>query len=803
MSLLWLESLWQDTRSGVRSLLRSPGTTAAALLALALGIGANTAVFSVARATLGRDLPYRDPDRLVAAWQGIPAFNYRRSPATLRIFQEWRRQRRAFEDLAALSQNRMNLTAPGRSSLVPQAWVTANFFQVAGVEMAAGRAFSGEDFRRRARVAVISYRLFQERYGGAPSRLGRGLVLDGQLYAITGVAPPGFVLFGDWAVWLPDVFRPPERDSGIHFLRVLGRLRPGVSLEQADRELEGVSRALTLSEPEVYADRTVEIDPIRAVGLEEVRRTLAILGLFVVFVLLIACADVAGILLAKATGREGEIALRAALGADRRRLLRWMLTESLVLFLAGGLLALPLAFWGTRILARLGPAGIVAPETGPHTGALLFTFCLSLATGLLSGLLPAFAVTERLAESLKDARRLGGRPGNRAVRRLLVAGQVALTAVLVAGALLLFQSFNRLRGVDPGFRPDGILALPLQLPLDRYSEPAPRAALYRRVLGLARKISGAEAAALQDALPFSPNPSIQFAVEGIPNPPPGKNLLVSARCVTPGYFEMLGIHRVRGRLFRDSDGMGTEPVVIINETMAARYWPGQDPVGKRFGFGYPVPDGWMTVIGVVRDTRQKGLATGPILEAYQSLFQEPRPRAALTLRVLGSPLDWVPAMEKALRQADPGLASGSPVVLADLVSPDLAASRFKSLLAVLFAALALLLAAVGIYGVISYAVARRAHEMGVRIALGAQPWDVLRRVVLEGMVPVAAGLLAGLAAARLLAVLLKDQLYEVKSGDPLTLTVTALVIVLAGLVATYFPAYQATQVDPLAALREE
>ncbi len=791
-----------DARSGVRGLLRSPGTTAAALLALALGIGANTAVFSVARATLARPLPYSDPDRLVAVFQRLPSLD-RGSPVTLRIFEEWRRRKGSFEDLASLSDNRSNLTSPGRPALLPQAWVSANFFDLSGAKMAAGRSFREDELRRRDRVAVISHALYTDRYGGDPARLGQGIVLDGLRYAVVGVAPPGFSLFGDFEVWLPDIFRPDLGDSGWHFLWVLGRLRSGAGLEQADRECEAVSRALAVSEPEVYAGRTVDVQPLRSVGQLELRRTLAVLGLFVSFVLLISCADVAGLLLARATGREGEIALRVALGADRRRLVRWMLAESLALFLAGGLIALPLAFWGTRLLARLGPDNLTLPDPGPHPGALLFALGLSLATGLLFGLLPALMVTGRLAETLKDARRVAGRPGSQAVRRLLVAGQVALTVVLVAGALLLLRSFNRLRGVDPGFRPHGVLAVLVQPPLDRYSEPGARVALYRRTLDLARKVPGAEAAALQNALPFMPNPAVQFTVEGVPNPPPGQNRMVSARCVSPGYFEMMGIHRVSGRPFADTDILGSPPVAIINETMADHYWPGQNPVGKRFGFGYPEPFQWMTVVGVVRNTRQRSLLLGSLLEVYCPLFQEPDDSAYLSLRVPGDPLAWAPAIRKALRQADPGLAGGTPVALETVIPAEVAASRFKSLLSILFAALALLLAAVGIYGVISYSVARRTHEMGIRIALGAQPGDVLRRVVLEGMIPVLAGLAVGLVAARLLGGLLADQLYEVTSGDPLTFVVTALVIVITGLVATYFPAYRATQVDPLAALRED
>lgn len=791
-----------DARSGVHSLLRSPGTTAAALLALALGIGANTAVFSVARATLARPLPYSDPDRLAAVFQRLPRMD-RGSPVTLRIFKEWRRRTGAFEGLASLSGNRSNLTSPGRPALVRQAWVSSNFFDLSGARMATGRGFRGDDVRHRARVAVISHALYSDRYGNDPARLAQGLVLDGRRYVVVGVAPPGFSLFGDFEVWLPDGFRPPEGDSGWHFLWVFGRLRPGASLEQADRECEAVSRALAVSEPEVYAGRAVDLQPLRSVGQLELRRTLAVLGLFVSFVLLIACADVAGLLLARATGREGEIALRVAMGADRRRLVRWMLAESLALFLAGGVIALPLAFWGTRLLARLGPDALTLPDPGPHPGALLFALGLSLATGLLFGLLPALTVTGRLAETLKDARRVAGRPGSRAVRRLLVAGQVALTVVLVVGALLLLRSFNRLRGVDPGFRKDGVLAVLVQPPLDRYSEPASRVALYRRILELARKIPGAEGATLANALPFTPNPAVQFTVEGVPNPPPGLNRMVSARCVSPGYFEVMEIARVRGRLFTDADVLDSEPVAIINETMADRYWPGQNAVGKRFGFGYPDPVGWMTVVGVVRNTRQRSLTLGSLLEVYCPLYQEPDDSAYLSLRTGGDPLSWAPSVRQALRQSDPGLAGGTPVVLDDIVPTEVAAIRFKSLLSILFAVLALLLAAVGIYGVISYSVARRTHEMGIRIALGAQPGDVLRRVVLEGMLPVLAGLAVGLVAARLLGGFLADQLFEITSGDPLTFVVTTLVIVITGLVATYFPAYRATQVDPLAALRED
>ncbi len=792
----WLESLWQDVRLSVRGLLRSPGTTVAALLALALGIGANAALFSVARATLWRELPLREPDRLVVIQQEVPGME-QPSRVTGEIYQEWRRRARSFEGFAALSQGRTNVTRPGRPELVRQAWVTANFFSVAGVEMAAGRGFREGEVRRQVRVAVISRKLFLERFQGEVARLRQGIVLDGVRYAVVGVAPAGLDLFGDWQVWLPDAFRT-ENLRGWHFLNVLGRLRPGVTPEAADPELEAVSRLMAKREPASYEGRTVRVTSLATERAREVARPLSLLGLCAAFVLLIACADVAGLLLARGVGREREIAVRATLGADRGRLARRMLVESLLLFLAGALAAMPVAFCGALGLAAAGPWN-VAPRIAPHAGLLLVSLGCGLATGVLFGLLPALSLTgRRLTESLKDTRPFASRWSGLGLRDLLVAGQVALTVVLIVGAGLLMRGFDSLRRVDVGIRTSGILTVDLKLPEGKYADHQASAQAYARVLESVRRIPGVEGAALVDSLPFAVSRVAPVIVEGR-RPPAVQGFPLLVRFVSPDYFKLLDIALVSGRLFQDKDG---SDVVVISEAMAARYWPGENPVGKRFSTSRANGQRMLTVVGVVKSTRQKDLQT-PWFEAYRPLLHWPQESASVLVGAPGGPRRWAGPLASAVQRADHGLTSSSPRLLEDLVDGQLAENRFQSLVTLFFAGLAVLLAMVGIYGVVSYAVTRRTHEIGVRVALGAAPGDLLRRVIFQGMAPVLAGLVLGLGAARLLGGLLADQLYEVRPGDPLTFAVAAMVIVGAGLVATYFPAHRATQVDPMAALREE
>lgn len=760
----------------------------AALLALTLGIGATTALFSVASATLWRELPFRDPDRLVLVSEEGAGGTMFPGPVTRTALHEWRRKSRALSGVVGMSHSWRNLTAPGPPELAKVAFVTPNYVDVAGVRLPVGRGFrKGED-----RVALISERLFRERFGSDPGRLKRGIVLDGRRYGVIGVAPGRSAIYGDWDIWLPAELLPSPETRGMSNVRVLGRLAPGVGLGRAERELKSI----------VDPQWVIRLHPLRADRMLEVREALEVLALLVAFVLLIACADVAGLLLARAAARERELALRAVLGAGRARLVGRQLTESLLLFLGGGVLGLLLALWGTPVLAGLSPDPLLAGGTLMDGRVLLFTLASSLGTGLLFGLIPALAATRgRLAEAVQDGRRLTGSPMGRLLREALVAGQVALTLVLLVAAVLLLKSFGGLLAVDPGFVADGVLTAKFRLAPDRTAGPVRRAARYSRIVRAVEKASGAQAAVVS-WLPFDQDQEVRaFLVEGRPDPPQGQEPATLIRTVSPGYFRTIGIPLVRGRDFRASDGPEAPPVVIVNQRLADEAWPREDPVGKRLhlqGF-----ETWATVVGVARDTRQDELAFESMLEAYIPLAQGGTYATALLVRVPGTAADWTEPIRKAVLSVEPGLAVEPFQPLEERLSAHLAPSRFKSLMAVLFALLAVLLAAIGIYGVISESVARRTHEIGIRVALGAGDWNVLRQVIREGMRPVLAGVALGLTIALPLSRLLEDQLYEVPARDFVTYLAATVGILCVGLAANYFPAQEATRVEPMAALRDE
>ncbi|MFL6193914.1 MAG: ABC transporter permease [Thermoanaerobaculia bacterium] len=795
----------RDLRRAVRSLLRTPAATAAALIALALGIGANTAIFSVTSGLLLRDLPVREPDRVMAVWEENRSEGFETSPVGAPTFQAWRRSP-SFEGLAALTIGWANVTGPGEPELIRAARVTPGFFTVAGANLAFGRDLRPADARPGVRTAVISHRLWRERFGEDRRRLAEGIGLDGERYAVVGVAPPRFSVLGDWDVWTPLRPSPFFRSPGERLLRVIGRLKPGIAPGAAERSLEAIQRGLGKRYPGQLDGWGVRLVPLRIDGLLEIRRALLLLTVAVGCVLLIACADIAGLLLARALSRERELAVRAALGGGRARLVRELVAESGVLFLAGGGLGVLLAVWGTPALVAAAPTGLPDPAgIGVDGRVLLFGLALSLGTGVLFGLIPALAVTGgRLGESLKDAgRRIGGRPGGRLVRDLLVAGQVALTVILTIAAGLVIRSFDHLRAVDPGFRSQGIFSVQLMLPAAGFSRHEERDSFFEKILARVRGVPGVKKAALVDFRPLDPETwQLLFATEEDPEPAPGEMPYALSRRVSPGYFDLLEIPLVRGRTFRQADGQGAEPVVVVSEGLAAGLWPGQNPIGRKILFGNP-EEAWRTVVGVVRDTRQGGLAAASPYEVYWPLLQGSSRWAILLVRVEGPPPAVLARVGRAVRKVDPGLPVGLARSVEALIARDLAPDRFKSLLLALLTAVALLLAAVGIYGVAGASVARRTHEIAVRVAVGARPWDILRLVVLRGMAPVLAGLAVGLAVAWPLGRLLADQLHGVRSGDGLTFTLATAVILLVGLAACYFPAVRATQVDPVAAWRAE
>lgn len=799
------ESVWEDIRLSVRGLLRTPGITGAALLALALGIGANTALFSVASATLWRDLPFRDPDRLVLVSEEGSGDTMVPSPVTRTALHEWRRRSRTFSGIVGMSHTWLNLTAPGSPELVSASVVTTDYLEVTGAKLITGRGFREEEARRKIPVVLISERLFRERFGNDPSRLKQGISLDGRRHAVIGVAPRRFAIYGDWDIWLPEAFQPNPEDRSAN-IRVLGRIAPGATRQSAERELEEIVRDLARGEPETYADWSIHLHPLRIDRLRmmEVQEALQVLVFLVAFVLLIACADVAGLLLARTASRERDLALRAVLGAGRARLVRRQLTESLLLSLTGGLLGLLLALWGTPVLASLSPDSLPDGGFRLEGRVLLFTLAISLGTGLVFGLIPALAVIRsRLAESVQNGRRLAGTPGGRLLRNALVTGQVALTLVLVVSAGLLLQSFDRLREVSPGFEADGVAGVKFRLAPKGAEDPSERASRYDRIVRVVGKLRGVQSVALVSWLPFDRDQeTVPIVIEERSKPPAHPEHPALLRRVSPGYFQTLGIPLVRGRDFRATDGPGAPLVVIINRKVANQYWPNENPIGKRLQFGASYPP--ITVVGVAQDTRQDGLAFESMSEVYLPVAQWSLTRpVVLLVRAPGKTSDWTEPVRKAVQSVEPGLAVGPPQTLAAQLDTQLAPSRFKSLMAALFALLAILLAAVGIYGVISESVARRTHEIGIRVALGAGEWNVLGQVIREGMRPVLAGIVLGLVMTLPLSHFLTHQLYEVPARDFATYLAATLGILCVGLVANYFPAQEAARVEPMAALRDD
>jgi putative ABC transport system permease protein len=809
-----LDTLWQDLRFGVRTLVRSPATSAVALFTLALGIGANTALFSVVNGVLLKPLPFPQPDRLVFLMESSPARGIPRLGIAPPNFDDWRRQNGVFEAMAAVRERRFNLTGGDRPETLAGASVTPEFLRVMGIRPVLGRGFLAEEGRPGGpRVAVLSDALWRRRFGGDRGILGRPVQIDGESTTVVGVLPPGFDLPSKCQIWLPLVwdFKPETR--GGRFLVALGRLKPGITLEQARAEMTTLAARLERQYPETNTGWTAIVLPLSGILVEEVRPALLLLSAAVAFVLLIACANVANLLLARLAAREREIAVRAALGAGRARLVRQMVTESLVLFLTGGALGLLLAVWATRVLVALyGKELPRQEEIGLDGRVLLATLGVSLATGLLFGLAPALAATRGgLFGFLKEGGRAvaGGVRGRRA-RNLLVTGEVAVALVLLVGAGLLLQSFARLRAIDPGFRPAGVLTAEIALPAKKFADDERRIAFTRELLERLRAIPGVRSADTVVPLPLSGYAySKAYIVQGRPEPPPGQETTTNVRLVTPGFFRTMGIRVLQGRVFTEQDGPSAVPVVLINKTMADRTWPGENPLGRRLTFGGSAPRSewvWNEVAGVVADIRHQTLDQDAGAEVYVPQLQDPvGGPLSILLATSGEPTRLAGAVRAAVRSIDADLPVERVRTLESLVAESVAGSRFQAVLLGIFAAAALFLAAIGVYGVISDAVTQRTHEIGIRMALGARRADVLRLVVRQGMVPVFAGVGLGLALALLLLRSLSgragDYLYRGSVFDPSILVTVPLVLLAVALLAHWLPARRAARVDPLEALR--
>ncbi len=808
---LWLQpkrledEMFQDVKYGVRMLLKNKGFTAVAALTLMLGIGANTAIFSVVNAVLLRPLPFPEPDRLVWLRESHPPTNVPQTSVAFLNFLDWRSQNKVFAQMAAYREYGFNLQVGDEPKRLNGAVVSVDFFATLGSQPAIGRAFlPAEDAPGGERAVILSHALWSQSFGGDPQLVGRRLKVDGQDHTVVGVMPPGFRFPADGAeLWLP-LALDPKVGRVSHALRVLGRLKPGATLDEARADMETIAARLDQAYPDTNKGWRVFMQPLHEAISGRMRQPLFVLLGAVLFVLLIVCANVANLLLSRNAARERELAVRAALGAMRGRILRQLLTESLLLALLGGAGALLLAAGAVKLLTATGPRDVPRlNEAALDLPVFAYTLAVALLTGLIFGMAPAWQQSRlNLNAALKSGARMAG-GGARRLRQLLVAAEVAFALLLLIGAGLTLKSFARLHQVAPGFDARGGLTMEINLSLSKYARREQRAAFLQQALERLKILPGVEFAGATHRLPLRGNSAIGFQVEGRPAPPPGQNISVNWRSISPDYFRARGAPLLSGRTFTEEEAWQKLNAVIINHALQRRYWPDENPLGKRIKIGGAPDSPWITVVGVAADVKESGLNVDTQAGLYLPYVFSPTPAMTLVLRTGPEPLSLAAAAGAAIRQVDSEQAVSNISTLEQLLSDTVAQPRLNTGLLALFALLALLLAAVGIYGVMAYAVASRTQEIGLRMAMGAQARDVLKLVVGQGMKVVAFGLALGLLAALGLTRWLKTLLFGVEAIDPLTYAVIAALLAAVALLACYIPARRATKVDPLIALRQE
>jgi predicted permease len=811
--------LWQDLRYGARMLLKNPGFTAVMVMTLALGIGANAALFSVVNGVLLNPLPYPQPEQLVTLHQSKPNFETGSIPYP--NFRDWQKENQTFSAMSIMRGFGFSLTGTGEAERVNAQFVSADFFSVLEVKPALGRAFvPGEDESGAGPVAVISASFWQRKFASAPDVLEKSLALDDRSYTIVGVLPASFNLFSSGVeVYVPiGQWNHPglrSRAAGLA-LHGIGRLKPGVTIEQAQADLDRVARGLAATYPDTNKDNGAKVVPLKERIVGNIRPILLMLLGAVGFVLLIACVNVSNLLLARSTGRTREFAIRAALGASQWRLLRQLLTESILLALAGGGLGLLVAGWGTQAALGVLPTALPrAAEVGLDARVLLFTLAISLITGIVSGLAPALKSSQRrLSETLKEGGR-GASTGRVRAQGLFVAVEMALALVLLIGAGLMIRSLNALWNVDPGFRPDHVLTFGLNLPPSmKKTGPAAIRANLRELNDTLSSMPGVQAASFSyGATPLQSEDDLFFWLDGQPKPASQSEMnMALVYTVEPAYLTVMGIPLKQGRFFTDQDNERSLAVAVIDESFAHKYFGAEDPIGKRLNLDGE--DDPVQIVGVVGHVKQWGLDSddeqglqAQLYQPFRQLSDNTMTRVAGGVGVIVRSEGESPALFESIRRLLQSLNSHyvifRPQTMNEVIADTLAARRFSMILLDAFAVIALLLASIGLYGVISYLVGQRTHELGIRLALGAQRKDVLRLVLGHGMKMALGGVALGLAAALGLTRLMATMLYGVSATDPLTFAAIALLLTGVALLACYMPAQRATRVDPLIALRHE
>ena len=804
-----METLFQDTRYAIRTMLKSPGFTVVAVLALALGIGANTAIFSVVNAVLLRPLPYKDPDRLVHLHRMQPPIQS--APISRPDYFEWENQQEVFQGIAAFFWRTYNLTGVDQAEKLAGARVTGSFFSLFGMSPAAGRFLDSSDDRPGgARIAVMGYGLWQRRFGGSPDLIGQTIALNGDTYTVVGIAPAVFQFPRGADIWTPALLSEEKTKSGYNYLKVVARLKEGVSRSQAEAEMNQIAAGLAEKYPANDTNLTVAITPLLENQIGDIRPVLLILLGAVAFVLLIACANVANLLLARAAARQKEFAIRTALGAGRLRIVRQLLTESVLLALVGGIVGVLLSVWGIHLLAAAAPASIPrVKEISLDKWVLGFTLLISLLTGIIFGLAPALQVSRTdLNETLKEGGRgnAGVSPHRAFLRRALVVSEIALSLVLLVSAGLLIESIKHLTQVSPGFDPHGVLTADVSFPRQPSSTKEDDQAPARFLTEVEQRIGslpGVQCIGAISDLPVTGISTVNgdFNVEGRPPYNPGEEPVAEFRLVTPNYFRAIGIPLLKGRALTERDNQNAPQTIMINQALADRIFGDEDPIGKRLLALDGKPQ---EIVGIASNARQWGLDRPADPEIYFPFSQiNFTSESTLVVRTAGAPARLIDAVRSAVRE----VSSDAPVfrvkTMMDVMANSTAQQRFNMILMTVFAAVALVMAAIGLYGVISYSVTQRTHEIGIRMALGASTGAVVKLVVGQGMLLASAGVLIGLGAAFALTRLLSSLLFGISPTDPITFAVISLILTGVALAACFVPARRATKVDPMIALRYE